>query len=233
MYRDIGLNKENPCEMLCVACCVGRSLHGACGKKSHLCVLRSMPLTKHRVMLYGETFEVSQAFNAACCTRKHHRFFVVNLAYIELCSPIELMLVFALRGVFVLRACMLIYRPLVHSSVRVESTRYPGCTHSTFSFLVLSASFECRRGEWRGMSLPSDANIETVTYGGLVNSACHGTGKTQARRCCCPRCKPQVLIYDMQKSVVAAAASTSGIAVVWADSFLWCWGILRPREHRR
>eukprot|EP00904_Undaria_pinnatifida_P002571 jgi/Undpi1/12314/HiC_scaffold_5.g01990.m1 len=35
------------------------------------------------------------------------------------------------------------------------------------------------RGEWRGMSLPSDANTETVTYGGLVNSACHGTGKTQ------------------------------------------------------
>eukprot|EP00904_Undaria_pinnatifida_P002573 jgi/Undpi1/12316/HiC_scaffold_5.g01992.m1 len=35
------------------------------------------------------------------------------------------------------------------------------------------------RGKWRGMFLPSDVVLETVTYGGVVNSACHGTGKAQ------------------------------------------------------
>eukprot|EP00752_Nemacystus_decipiens_P008514 g7603.t1 len=35
------------------------------------------------------------------------------------------------------------------------------------------------RGEWRGMFLQSDVILETVTYGGVVNSACHGVGQTQ------------------------------------------------------
>lgn len=34
-------------------------------------------------------------------------------------------------------------------------------------------------GEWRGMFLQSDVILETVTYGGVVNSACHGVGQTQ------------------------------------------------------
>lgn len=29
------------------------------------------------------------------------------------------------------------------------------------------------------MSLPSDVVIDTTTYGGVVNTASHGTGKTQ------------------------------------------------------
>lgn len=29
------------------------------------------------------------------------------------------------------------------------------------------------------MSLPSDVVIDTTTFGGVVNTACHGTGKTQ------------------------------------------------------
>lgn len=37
------------------------------------------------------------------------------------------------------------------------------------------------RGEWRGMFLPSDVILETVTYGGVVNAACHGVGQTQVR----------------------------------------------------
>ncbi|CAM9157892.1 unnamed protein product [Scytosiphon promiscuus] len=35
------------------------------------------------------------------------------------------------------------------------------------------------RGEWRGMFLQSDVILETVTYGGVVNAACHGVGQTQ------------------------------------------------------
>lgn len=35
------------------------------------------------------------------------------------------------------------------------------------------------RGEWRGMFLESDVILETVTYGGVVNAACHGVGQTQ------------------------------------------------------
>lgn len=35
------------------------------------------------------------------------------------------------------------------------------------------------RGEWRGMFLQSDVILESVTYGGVVNSACHGVGQTQ------------------------------------------------------
>lgn len=66
-----------------------------------------------------------------------------------------------------------------HTVIRV-------CTHSKLFlfclFFPVRISFGYRRGEWRGMSLPSDASIETTTYGGLVNAACHGTGKTQARR---------------------------------------------------
>jgi len=29
------------------------------------------------------------------------------------------------------------------------------------------------------MFLPSDVILETVTYGGVVNAACHGVGQTQ------------------------------------------------------
>ncbi|CAN0224179.1 unnamed protein product [Ectocarpus sp. 6 AP-2014] len=35
------------------------------------------------------------------------------------------------------------------------------------------------RGKWRGLFLPSDVVLESVTYGGTISSACHGTGKTQ------------------------------------------------------
>ncbi|CAM9160347.1 unnamed protein product [Ectocarpus sp. 6 AP-2014] len=35
------------------------------------------------------------------------------------------------------------------------------------------------RGEWRGMFIQSDVILETVTYGGVVNAACHGVGQTQ------------------------------------------------------
>ncbi|CAM9428981.1 unnamed protein product [Laminaria digitata] len=35
------------------------------------------------------------------------------------------------------------------------------------------------RGKWRGMFLQSDVILESVTYGGVVNAACHGAGKTQ------------------------------------------------------
>lgn len=39
--------------------------------------------------------------------------------------------------------------------------------------------YRFRRGEWRGMFLQSDVILETVTYGGVVNAACHGVGQTQ------------------------------------------------------
>eukprot|EP00903_Cladosiphon_okamuranus_P014134 g13135.t1 len=35
------------------------------------------------------------------------------------------------------------------------------------------------RGKYRGLFLASDVVLESVTYGGTINSACHGTGKTQ------------------------------------------------------
>ncbi|CAM9747545.1 unnamed protein product [Pylaiella littoralis] len=35
------------------------------------------------------------------------------------------------------------------------------------------------RGKWRGLFLSSDVVLETVTYGGTINAACHGAGKTQ------------------------------------------------------
>lgn len=35
------------------------------------------------------------------------------------------------------------------------------------------------RGKYRGLFLASDVVLESVTYGGTINAACHGTGKTQ------------------------------------------------------
>ncbi|CAM9741720.1 unnamed protein product [Ascophyllum nodosum] len=35
------------------------------------------------------------------------------------------------------------------------------------------------RGKWRSHFLSSDVVLEDVTYGGTINTACHGTGKTQ------------------------------------------------------
>ena len=122
----------------------------------------------------------------------HCRAVVANDVYIEFSSTVELVFV------FVLQMCMLMFTHcnIYPSGVHVDDAplTLPSLpwTHGTrvqpTSLLMSFASFECRlRGEWRGMSLPSDANTETVTYGGLVNSACHGTGKTQARHCCLHR----------------------------------------------
>lgn len=47
-------------------------------------------------------------------------------------------------------------------------------------FLVFSNSYPYR-AEWRGVFLSSDVVLETVTYGGTINSGCHGAGKTQVR----------------------------------------------------
>lgn len=61
------------------------------------------------------------------------------------------------------------------------------------------------------MFLPSDDVIETTTYGGVVNTACHGTGKTQVRLAsslqsgaCFVRCR---------RAVVGAVVSANLIAL--------------------
>lgn len=90
-------------------------------------------------------------------------------------------------------------------------TRDCGARTQRFACLILRRLLVARRGEWRGMSLPSDVNVDTVTYGGLVNVACHGTGKTQARRCC-PRCKRSCFMsHKKTKNASSLSESEQGI----------------------
>lgn len=54
-----------------------------------------------------------------------------------------------------------------------------------------SAALLFDRGKWRGLYLPSDVVLETVTFGGTINSSCHGTGKTQV--------KPSMVNYSRKR----------------------------------
>eukprot|EP00904_Undaria_pinnatifida_P002572 jgi/Undpi1/12315/HiC_scaffold_5.g01991.m1 len=66
------------------------------------------------------------------------------------------------------------------------------------------------RGEWRGMFLPSDVILETVTYGGVVNSACHGTGKTQT--VCDYVVKTSIIKWDGTRVDLSREADPEGFA---------------------
>lgn len=66
------------------------------------------------------------------------------------------------------------------------------------------------RGVWRGMFLPSDVILDTVTYGGVVNSACHGAGRTQT--VCDYVVKTSIIKWDGTRVNLAREEDPEGFA---------------------